>query len=661
MKAVTANKKSYVYIPLIILIAVIWFIILMKAFSRLGLNSDMAGMVIEANEILSGNFFLRGREFTGLTFLPTDLLFFIIGALFFGISGKTYIMALVLMYAASASAVMLIMYDIYIYKQKNNYLLNILIFLTLSGFPVPFLATINSGHQGGFAWCLYAVYFLNKVVLKKGTKKKKLQYYTAAAIFMTMACAGDTLSYVAVIIPIIAFSVIKIFCWLYKGRKEKLDSFYWISMASAIGSAILGKLLTAIYIAIGGAHLNAYTGNHKFIDLYQLRDKFIIFIDGILYMFNAHFAGGTVSSADTLIALVKCFAVLAVVAAGYIYSVKYCIKADISVGNYASVILGIGFLIISVLMLLTDFSVNIHTSRYFCYLPFVMTVWLLTWLSKCKFIINKIGRALLVILCLIFVIQDARGLIFDSSGKWFTFQPAPSCQEEVVDRIEEMGLKNGYSDYWNANYSTVQSGGRIKVNSVENDGASASVMYWFSNSDDYKEYANFVIAGENFPPDTVQNIFGTPQSVEEVAGSRIMVYDYDLSKAIQFKDENDNYSSQMEKENIYTCLSFKDACHNEKAYNENGTRFLTKGGLSFGPYISLDAGTYEVEIIGSNLENAVYTAYTTNSDGYMIDTVELNENKGVFKVHVNAPAESFEFCIRNASDELIEIRRMFIR
>lgn len=86
------NTTRFVYRFLITLLFICWFIILMKAFSRLGLNSDMAGMVIEANEIISGNFFLNGRYLTGLTFFPTDLLFFVISSLLFGLSGKTYIL-----------------------------------------------------------------------------------------------------------------------------------------------------------------------------------------------------------------------------------------------------------------------------------------------------------------------------------------------------------------------------------------------------------------------------------------------------------------------------------------------------------------------------------------------------------------------------------------
>ena len=47
------NLNKWLKVSATILIFAIWFIILMKSFSALCLNSDMAGMVIEANEILS--------------------------------------------------------------------------------------------------------------------------------------------------------------------------------------------------------------------------------------------------------------------------------------------------------------------------------------------------------------------------------------------------------------------------------------------------------------------------------------------------------------------------------------------------------------------------------------------------------------------------------
>lgn len=326
---------------IIFLLVVAWFAVLAKAFSRISLNSDMASMVIEANEILSGNFSLSGRYLTGLTFLPTDLLFFIIGGLFFGISGKTYIMAQVLMYSASALATLLLIYDIY-HKEniQKKGILFVSVFLLFTGFPGVYMCQHSTVHQGCFAWCLFAMYFLNKIVLKK---QKKHQYYIAAAIFMTMACMGDSLAYVAVIIPIIIFSLIKIFWWLYQGRKEKLNSFYWITIAVAAGAAILGKLLTAIYILIGNADLNAYIGTHKFIDLNQFYEKFILLINGIAQLFDACFTGGTVSSVDTLLAFVKFFLIIGFIGISISLLFKYCIGGGWRIMHYCQKVMPLRF------------------------------------------------------------------------------------------------------------------------------------------------------------------------------------------------------------------------------------------------------------------------------------------------------------------------------
>lgn len=647
---------------IIVLLFVCWFIILMKAFSRSGLNSDMAGMIIEADEILSGNFFLRGRYLTGLTFLTTDLLFFVIGGLFFGMSGKTLIMAQVLMYFASALATLLMIYDINHNDNavKKNRVLLILAFLLCLGFPCMFMIGRSSVHLGCFAECLFAVYFLKRAAFNRGV----VGSYIAAAVFMTMACMGDSLAYVAVIIPIIIFSIVKIFWWLYEDRKETLNTFYWITIAVAAGSAILGKVLTAIYLSIGNVELNAYIGTHKFIDLNQLYDKLILFINGAVQLFGAGFSEGTVSSVDALTAFAKFFLVMGIIVGIMICSVKYCIRNDdckLPPENYSAVILGLGFILISILMLFTNFSVNLMTTRYFCYLPFVAAVWLSAWLNSCRFSANKMGRLFLAAICLVFIIQDARILILDTNGKWFSFEPSPVGKEEMVDKLQELGLKNGYSDFWDANYSTVQSEGRIEVNSINNDGVTASVKYWFSAPEYYKKYTDFVIAGDRLSPETVQNIFGTPKLVEEAAGRQIMVYDYDLSKAIRFADEDGSWYSEMEKENIYTCLSFHDDWHNEIAYDENGTRYLPCGALSFGPYISLQAGIYEVEIVGKGLDRAVYSAYTYDGDHYAVTAADLSENKGVFKVELSEPTEKFEFCLENMSEEPIEIRQMFIR
>ncbi len=57
------------------------------------MDSDYANLVLEANDILSGNVLLSGWIQTGISFITTDLPFFVLGALFCGISAKTYYIA----------------------------------------------------------------------------------------------------------------------------------------------------------------------------------------------------------------------------------------------------------------------------------------------------------------------------------------------------------------------------------------------------------------------------------------------------------------------------------------------------------------------------------------------------------------------------------------
>lgn len=53
-------------------------------FLRVGIDSDYSNLVLEATDILNGNPFLEGHQnLTGISFVTTDLLFFIIGVLLY--------------------------------------------------------------------------------------------------------------------------------------------------------------------------------------------------------------------------------------------------------------------------------------------------------------------------------------------------------------------------------------------------------------------------------------------------------------------------------------------------------------------------------------------------------------------------------------------------
>lgn len=64
-----------------------------RLFYIMPIDSDYSNLILEASDIIGGNVFLNGWIQTGISFLTTDLLYYIIAVLINGISYNAYVMA----------------------------------------------------------------------------------------------------------------------------------------------------------------------------------------------------------------------------------------------------------------------------------------------------------------------------------------------------------------------------------------------------------------------------------------------------------------------------------------------------------------------------------------------------------------------------------------
>lgn len=83
---------------------ILYFCYIYYRVSDLPCNSDTACMLLEAKDILHGNFFLADWQLTGITFITTDMPYFLIGTLIFGVDERAAFLAITLMYVALVTA-----------------------------------------------------------------------------------------------------------------------------------------------------------------------------------------------------------------------------------------------------------------------------------------------------------------------------------------------------------------------------------------------------------------------------------------------------------------------------------------------------------------------------------------------------------------------------
>ncbi len=64
-----------------------------RLFYIMPIDSDYSNLILEAADIISGNVLLNDWIQTGISFLTTDLLYYVIAVLFNGVSRNSYLVA----------------------------------------------------------------------------------------------------------------------------------------------------------------------------------------------------------------------------------------------------------------------------------------------------------------------------------------------------------------------------------------------------------------------------------------------------------------------------------------------------------------------------------------------------------------------------------------
>jgi len=119
-----------------------------------------------------------------------------------------------------------------------------------------------------------------------------------------------------------------------------------------------------------------------------------------------------------------------------------------------------------------------------------------------------------------------------------TWPEAPSQQQAVAAWLVAHHERDGLAGYWQADATTVASGGRVLVAPVTVTATVAAPRRWEASADWYEpgnHLATFVIAvagpasaGGGLSPATVQARFGRPAGEYDVGGDIIMTYRYNL-------------------------------------------------------------------------------------------------------------------------------------
>lgn len=522
-------NKRIQSIALITVLLTVYFSYSIGLFLRVGINSDYSNLVLEASDILSGNVFLSDWNLTGITFITTDLLYFIIGVAVAGTTVNAYYVAVILMYFTLLAGALFLLKT----KGKRTNWIDVVIFLAVGGMPSIYACDILRAHTAVPAFTFFAIYFGIKAYYLIATTNKWQRNicFTMFTLLLTLCCAGDPIALIIAIVPIVLICLYNL-----TGNNIINKKLNIIFLSLSIASVILGKLIDTLFFMAGDANKNSFLEQKTFTDIDTIRDKFKIYLSSILGMFNASFFGEKLMTINTL----WCFLRIIVVLFSFYIMFK-------SIYNFlkhrntdmVSVVLSLGFLLMSLIFILTDIAVDINSARYIGYLPILSAVLIVRYFKYNDTLITRIAnkkiskKSLIVVYSIVLILSNLAPV---------DFKKPVTSQDNLAKFLVENGLKNGYAKFWNASHVTLASEGKVNVRAVvyDNDKNIQKFTWFCKNSWYTPDSSNFVVIensdssndGFGITKESVKKCIGKPGKVLSFENYTIYVYNVDIADRI---------------------------------------------------------------------------------------------------------------------------------
>ncbi len=451
--------KKGLHIGAICLIAIVYCTFVISRICQLPINADASCMILEAEDILSGNLLLSNWSLTGVTFLTTDLPYYIIGTAIAGVSIHAYRIAISLMFLIMMGCAILLC----LYEAKKKWL-SFAVFSGLGLFPTFYALSNAFVHTAVFSLFFLSILF----VLKYEQNPSKGNLMMLGLILMLAVC-GDGLALVLMTLPLL-------FLCVFRCVKKPLS----LAICTLAGTAA-GLALQKLYLILGGANLNSLL-HSEFIVPSKLIDNILLYIEYVLRLLNAYFFEKEVFSLKTGVFAVKIL--LFLLACGLMYqSVKALFqkkKPDLCTAFF-----GITFGSMTLILWLTTFTVNITAGRYIAFLPLLIGIVLAKWAVSLPLFQKKLPIATVLIVCICLAATNVM-----PKDK----QPvSENVFSRMADFLEEEELTSGYAAFWDSSVITVYSQGQVEVRAVMYKENALTPIEWFCNKKWYDTSGQFII------------------------------------------------------------------------------------------------------------------------------------------------------------------------
>lgn len=506
-------------------------------------NSDTASPLLAAEDMLRGNWTLRGWWLSTDFFWLTDKPFYMMGLalkgltplLMHAIPTAIYVGVLAIVAFAVLSPLSALSGS-----PSQTKGIAVLAAVTPLLFPSDVLgqfALTGEYHIAVIGFVLGSFLMMHYAVIG-GRKHGFTGRVMAAAGILAAAIIGDPMALWIGAVPAIVVS-----SFLVSGHPTRLRGPALIPASVAITAWLTAKIVLRILLFLRGFPL--VSGQRAaFVDFSHLGANLSQFVQGILELFGANFFGlpASLSVLPVLLRLLGCLAVMTSI----VVTLRNAPKRD----DPLSLLLAAGATIIAAAFLFSEVATNafatpIWSARYLVPLVIFGCVLLGRRLRRVQLPAVLMERAI-VVSALALVVMGFYALTpitrlrhpaaavagLSSVGDW------PSVNA-LGSWLTANGLRVGYGSYWAASIVTVATRGDVIVRPVRAETYSEAAlkhfedeirpMQWYAKCSWYRDpAARFVVAGDNWENlnlRTVTFTFGRPTATHTVAGHTVFVWD----------------------------------------------------------------------------------------------------------------------------------------
>ena len=493
--------------------AVTLFVIYLHVARGAAVTSDGASNALQAWDMLHGNPLLRGWQLSDVSFYPTELVQYLLIERFRGLTPDVVPIASAMTYTLLALLAALLA------KGRATGRDAIVRCLLAAGIMLApqlgdaiYVLMGSPDHIGSTVPVMVTFGLLDRAPRR---------WYTAVAagLILAVGLVADGIVLYTGIMPVLAICAVRIYRSRFQLRKRWRESGFELALAVATAPGVwLARAALAMIASRGG--FRVWPVSSLLASPTDLGRSLAVTGRGLLLLFGADFFGHT---AGFVAALAFAHLIgLGLAAWATCATVRRLSRADLTAALLAAAIV----LTLTAYLLSTRADDLASTRDITAVLPFGAALAGRTLAGR------LISARLLPALGVVLV-----GYLI-SLGRLVTEPPVPPQSAGLGSWLEAHHLTYGLAGYWNANVTTLDTGGRVSLRSVLANGTRITSDYWEVKSvwfDPALSYANFIVLVPS-PPGfkryptvaSVRRSFGPPLRIYYVNSYTIVVWNKNL-------------------------------------------------------------------------------------------------------------------------------------